>query len=130
MGVSLVGLAVLLISFAVHIFHIAQRVKQNRLEREEKVGLCETHLYYWSRTRNLFCFQAKNMRRLRRKNLTTSTCYNNLIKVGGSSDFRLSASQGLTDIFGLHAVRGGFVIGRFTSEWFVALQISYYQNNP
>ena len=83
MGVSLVGLAVLLISFAVHIFHIAQRVKQNRLEREEKVGLCETHLYYWSRTRNLFCFQAKNMRRLRRKNLTTSTCYNNLIKVGG-----------------------------------------------
>ena len=39
MGVSLVGLAVLLISFAVHIFHIAQRVKQNRIEREEKVGL-------------------------------------------------------------------------------------------
>merc|ERR1712037_277709 len=59
MGVSLGMLVILVTSYIAHLVHIMQRVKQNRLEREEKT---------------------KEMKKLRRKRLTASACYDNLIK--------------------------------------------------
>ena len=43
MGVSLGMMAILATSYIAHLVHIMQRVKQNRLEREEKVAF-DRHL--------------------------------------------------------------------------------------
>merc|ERR1712210_133742 len=58
-GVSMGMTAILVTSYIAHLVHIMQRVKQNRVEREEK---------------------GKEKKKLLRKRLTASACYNNLIK--------------------------------------------------